>query len=149
MTSKRVPGTHPDTSCSIPDTRWRSCLTVLPFFTLKNPPHPHPFLRPQQPNSSKFTGHVSPIHQYPHWVSSQFMTGQHMHVIAYKYPIFGQCAPDQEFKKKREKIPKPTPPINPGLFFSSSLGQTAVNFPLEATKKKQWATKNSKYPQAS
>lgn len=42
MTSKRVPGTRPDTSCSIPDTRWRSCLTVLPYFTLKNPPPPPP-----------------------------------------------------------------------------------------------------------
>lgn len=58
------------------------------------------------------------------------MTGQHVHVIPYKYPIFGQPTSDQELKKK--KIPKPTPPINPGLFF---LGQTAQNFPKAAAKK--------------
>lgn len=46
-------------------------------------------------------------------------------------PYLGSGTSDQELKKK--KIPKPTPPINPGLFF---LGQTAQNFPKAATKKR-------------
>lgn len=60
------------------------------------------------------------------------MTGQHVHVITYKYPIFGQREPDQELKKK--KITKPTPPINPGLYIFF-VGPTAVNFPKAAAKK--------------
>lgn len=33
---------------------------------------------------------------------SQFMTGQHAHVIPYKYPIFGQRPSDQELGKKKD-----------------------------------------------
>lgn len=33
---------------------------------------------------------------------SQFMTGQHAHVIPYKYPIFGQRPSDQELKKRQQ-----------------------------------------------
>lgn len=67
-------------------------------------------------SSSKFTGHVFAIHQYPHWVSTPI----------YDWPT---CARDPiqighiwaariESRIKKKNIAKATPPINPGLFFS-------------------------------
>lgn len=57
------------------------------------------------------------------------MTGQHVHVIPYKYPIFGQRASDQELKKTDTKAYST---YKSWIIF---LGQTALNFPKAATKK--------------
>lgn len=57
------------------------------------------------------------------------MTGQHVHVIPHKYPIFGQRTSDQEFKKKDTKAYST---YKSWIIF---LGQTALNFPKAATKK--------------
>lgn len=57
------------------------------------------------------------------------MTGQHVHVIPYKYPIFGQRTSDQEFQKKDTKAYST---YKSWIIF---LRQTALNFPKAATKK--------------
>lgn len=56
------------------------------------------------------------------------MTGQHVHVIPYKYPIFGQRTSDQELKKDTKAYST----YKSWIIF---LGQTALNFPKAATKK--------------
>ena len=109
-------------SCPIPDTRWRSCLTVLPFFALKIPAWS------STTNSSKFTGHVSPIHQYPHWVSKPI----------YDWPT---CARDPIqihhiwAAHVGSRIKKDTKAYSTYKSWIIFLGKTALNFPKAATKK--------------
>lgn len=57
------------------------------------------------------------------------MTGQHAHVIPYKYPIFGQRASDQELKKD-------TKAYSTYKSWNIFLRQTALHFSKAATKKR-------------
>lgn len=75
------------------------------------------------------------------------MTGQHMHVIAYKYPIFGQCAPDQELKKERKET-KTYSTYKSWIIFLLFFRKDSFEFSIGGSKEKEMINKTPEIPAA-
>lgn len=80
-------------------------------------------------NSSKFTGHVSPIHQYPHWVSKPIYDWPTCARDPIQIPHIWAARVGSRIKKTDTKAYST---YKSWIIF---LGQTALNFPKAATKK--------------
>lgn len=121
-------------SCPIPDTRWRSCLTVLPFFALKIPAWS------ATTNSSKFTGHVSPIHQYPHWVSKPIYDWPTCARDPIQIPHIWAAHVGSRIKKKKKDTKAYSTYKSWIIFFRADSSE----FSKSGYKEKQWSTKTRK-----